>query len=64
MNMDNLLSNAFKYFYHDREILVTIDEASKVVKCSVLDGGPGLSAQDQAGLFQKGVTLGSVPTGN
>ena len=62
--MDNLLSNAVKYSYHDREILVTIDEASKMVECSVLDGGPGLSAQDQAGLFQKGVTLSSVPTGN
>lgn len=62
--MDNLLSNAVKYSYHDREILVSIDEASKVVKCSILDGGPGLSAQDQAGLFQKGVTLSSVPTGN
>jgi len=62
--MDNLLSNAVKYSYHEREILVTVDEASNVVKCSVLDGGPGLSAEDQAGLFQKGVTLSSVPTGD
>ena len=62
--MDNLLSNAVKYSFHEREILVTIDESSKAVKCSVLDGGPGLSAEDQAGLFQKGVTLSSLPTGN
>jgi len=62
--MDNLLSNAVKYSYHDREILVTISPESNAIKCSVLDGGPGLSAEDQAGLFQKGVTLSSVPTGN
>ena len=62
--MDNLLSNAVKYSYHNREILVTIDNASNMIKCSVLDGGPGLSAEDQAGLFQKGVTLSSVPTGD
>ena len=33
------------------------------VVCSVRDEGPGLSQEDQAKLFQRGVQLSSVPTG-
>ena len=62
--MDNLLSNAVKYSDHGRKILVSIYRDADAIKCSVLDGGPGLSAEDQARLFQKGITLSSVPTGN
>ena len=31
--------------------------------CSVRDEGPGLSQEDQAKLFQRGIKLSSVPTG-
>ena len=31
--------------------------------CSVRDEGPGLTQEDQAKLFQRGVRLSSVPTG-
>jgi len=62
--MDNLLSNAVKYSYHGREIRVSICPDPDTIKCSVQDSGPGLSAEDQTRLFQKGVTLSSVPTGN
>jgi signal transduction histidine kinase len=62
--MDNLLSNAVKYSDHGRKILVSISRDADAIKCSILDGGPGLSAEDQTRLFQKGITLSSVPTGN
>jgi signal transduction histidine kinase len=61
--MDNLLSNAVKYSLHEKRILVQMwGEAASVV-CSVCDEGPGLSQEDQAKLFQRGVRLSSVPTG-
>ena len=62
--LDNLLSNAVKYSDHGQEIRISICRDTDTVKCKVQDNGPGLSMQDQARLFQKGVTLGSVPTGN
>jgi signal transduction histidine kinase len=62
--LDNLFSNAVKYSNHGGEIRVRIDRDPGTIKCSVQDSGPGLSAQDQARLFQKGVTLSSVPTDN
>lgn len=62
--MDNLLSNAVKYSYHGKEIHVSVSREPETVRCSVQDSGPGLSTDDQVKLFQKGVTLSSVPTGN
>jgi signal transduction histidine kinase len=62
--MDNLLSNAVKYSYHGKEIRVSICRDTDTIKCKVQDSGPGLSTEDQTRLFQKGVTLSSVPTGN
>lgn len=62
--MDNLLSNAVKYSYHGKEIQVSISRDPDTIKCSVQDSGPGLSTDDLTRLFQKGVTLSSVPTGN
>jgi signal transduction histidine kinase len=61
--LDNLLSNAVKYSFHGRKITVKLrDEATSVV-CSVYDEGPGLSKEDQAKLFQRGVQLSSIATG-
>jgi signal transduction histidine kinase len=62
--LDNLLSNAVKYSAHGKQIRVSICRDTDTIKCSVQDSGPGLSTDDQARLFQKGVTLSSVPTGN
>ena len=62
--LDNLLSNAVKYSPQERSIFVTVSAgtASDVV-CSVRDEGPGISPDDQARLFQRGVRLSAVPTG-
>ncbi len=62
--MDNLLSNAVKYSYPGKEIRVSVNREDETVKCTVLDSGPGISPEDQGRLFQEGVTLSSVPTGN
>ena len=62
--LDNLLSNAVKYSDHGKDIRVSICRDPDTIKCSVQDSGPGLSTDDQSRLFQKGVTLSSVPTGN
>ena len=62
--MDNILSNAVKYSDHGKAIHVSVRPEPGTITCNVQDSGPGLSADDQTKLFQKGVTLSSVPTGN
>jgi signal transduction histidine kinase len=62
--MDNLLSNAVKYSYPGQEIRVSVHQEQETIKCTVQDSGPGLSSEDQSRLFQEGVTLSSVPTGD
>ncbi len=61
--LDNLLSNAVKYSSPGRTIRVTVRAEPAYVVCSVQDEGPGLSLEDQSKLFQRGVRLGSLPTG-
>jgi signal transduction histidine kinase len=60
---DNLLSNAVKFSKPGTVIQVQLMSEPGWVVCSVRDEGPGISAEDQTRLFQKGVTLGAVPTG-
>lgn len=60
---DNLLSNAIKYSVPGGVILVQVMSGPGGVVCSVRDHGPGLDPADQARLFQRGVTLSTVPTG-
>ena len=61
--LDNLLSNAIKYSFSGKKIWVQVRGEKKSVTCSVRDEGPGLSQQDQAKLYQRGVQLSSVATG-
>jgi signal transduction histidine kinase len=61
--LDNLLSNAVKYSFPGRQIWVQMRGELKRVVCSIRDEGPGLSHEDQAKLFQRGIQLSSVPTG-
>jgi signal transduction histidine kinase len=60
---ENLLSNAVKFSKPGTTIHVQLIEESGSVVCTVRDEGPGISREDQTRLFQKGVTLGAVPTG-
>jgi signal transduction histidine kinase len=61
--LDNLLSNAIKYSPLGKEIRVQLRGEKGWAVCGVRDEGPGLSPDDQAKLFQKGVRLTPRPTG-
>jgi signal transduction histidine kinase len=61
--LDNLFSNAVKYSPRDKQVYVTVRAEPGGLVCGVRDEGPGLSAEDRSKLFQKGVRLGSIPTG-
>jgi signal transduction histidine kinase len=61
--LDNLLSNAVKFSPPQRRIWVRVTAEPTHLVCTVQDEGPGLSAEEQTRLFQRGVRLGPVPTG-
>ena len=61
--LDNLLSNAVKYSQPGKQIQVQVRGEKDWVACEVRDEGPGLSQEDQAKLFQRGVRLTPTPTG-
>jgi signal transduction histidine kinase len=62
--MDNLLSNAIKYSPPHTQITVSVHADEDSYVCSVSDQGPGISGEDQQRLFQRGVRLSAVPTGD
>src|SRR5262249_8516003 len=61
--LDNLLTNAVKYSPPGKQVWIRVTVEPSAVVCSVQDEGPGLSPEDQARLFQRGVRLSAVPTG-
>jgi signal transduction histidine kinase len=61
--LDNLLSNAVKYTPPGKRVWVRVLPETEHVVVSVQDEGPGMSAEDRAKLFQRGVRLTAVPTG-
>lgn len=61
--MDNLLSNAIKYSPPGKRVWVGLSKEEGAYVCLVRDEGPGISAEEQAQLFQRGVRLSATPTG-
>jgi signal transduction histidine kinase len=61
--LDNLISNAVKYSPPGTEVRIQVTAEPDTVVCSVKDQGPGLSAEDQAKLYQRGAKLTPQPTG-
>jgi signal transduction histidine kinase len=61
--MDNLLSNAIKFSQPGTTIVVSVRLEPDAYVVLVRDEGPGLSAEDMAQLFQRGVRLSAQPTG-
>ncbi len=61
--LDNLLSNAVKYSPPGKRIRVIVTEGPDHVVCHVHDEGPGLSEEDQAQLYRRGLRLSPRPTG-
>jgi signal transduction histidine kinase len=60
--LDNLVTNAIKFSPPGKQVRVRVTAEPEVVVCCVQDEGPGLSADDQARLFQRGARLSAVPT--
>jgi signal transduction histidine kinase len=60
--LDNLFSNAVKYSAPGKRIWVEVAAQQNWVVLRVRDEGPGLSQEDQAQLFQRGMQLNSKPT--
>jgi signal transduction histidine kinase len=61
--LDNLFSNAVKFSPPGTEIRVQVTARDEEVVFTIRDEGPGLSREDQAKLFQRGVPLTPRPTG-
>lgn len=62
--LQNMVSNAIKYAPPGSEIVLeTRPAGDNTMRLSVLDRGPGISAQDREKLFKRYVRLGSQPTG-
>ncbi len=61
--LDNLMSNALKFSQQGKQTWVSVRAEQDHILCTVRDEGPGLSAEEQARLFQKGVRLSNAPTG-
>lgn len=61
--LDNLFSNAIKYSPPGKRVWVEVVTRQDGVVCCVRDEGPGLSQEDQAKLFQRGLPLTPKPTG-
>lgn len=60
--LDNLLSNAVKYSPLGGTVRVSIESQSEWCEWAVRDQGQGISAEDQARLFQKFTRLTARPT--
>jgi two-component system, sensor histidine kinase and response regulator len=65
--MDNLISNAVKYSFVGKQVLVQIHAemgTAQRVRCAIHNEGEGISEQDQTKLFTKFARLHSRPTAN
>jgi two-component system, sensor histidine kinase and response regulator len=60
--LENLLSNAVKFSPPGGRVEVRLRRDGEAMVVTVVDEGPGLSPEDQAKLFQRGVRLTPRPT--
>ncbi len=62
--LDNLIGNAIKFSPSKTHVVISTSADDEWIVCDVTDEGPGLSAEDQARLFQPYQSLSNKPTGN
>ncbi|WP_158278646.1 ATP-binding protein [Rhodohalobacter mucosus] len=62
--MDNLISNAIKYSPMGSDVSIHRKTFEDRIRISVIDQGPGISAEEREKLFGKFSKLSSKPTGN
>ncbi|MBS1558458.1 MAG: HAMP domain-containing histidine kinase [Bacteroidetes bacterium] len=61
--IENLLSNALKFSPENKTVTVLVSSLPTKIELTVQDEGPGISAEDQAKLFQRFQRLSARPTG-
>jgi len=61
--LDNLISNAIKFSPFRTSVRITATVADSILRISVKDNGPGLTAEDMSKLFGKFTRLSAQPTG-
>lgn len=61
--LDNLIGNAIKFCPAGAQVRIRSVLHGDEVMVEVIDNGPGLTEEDYAKLFQRGVTLSNQPTG-
>jgi PAS domain S-box-containing protein len=61
--IDNIISNAVKYTYHDKNIYVNLRNSNGEISLETIDEGPGISKEDIPKLFKKFSRLSNQPTG-
>ncbi|MBC7368749.1 MAG: HAMP domain-containing histidine kinase [Undibacterium sp.] len=63
--MDNFVTNALKFSPHGAEVSIAVSasRADGRLRLAVKDAGPGIAAEEQAGLFKKFGRASTKPTG-
>lgn len=61
--MDNLVSNALKFSPTGKRVQLAVSRAAAGARVTVIDEGPGIPADEQAGLFRKFGRTSTRPTG-
>lgn len=61
---DNLISNAIKYSYHNKDIFINLQTNKTKYIISIEDQGQGIREEEMPKLFQKFSRLSSKPTGD
>ena len=60
--VENLLSNALKFSYPEKNIWITLSCSEMNCELKIIDQGPGIGKEDQTKLFQKYQRLAARPT--
>ncbi|HCN37921.1 MAG TPA: hypothetical protein DIS94_09450, partial [Bacteroidetes bacterium] len=60
--IDNLLSNAIKFSPAEKNVYVMATKKESIIRITVKDEGPGLTAEDMKNLFKKYSKLSAKPT--
>jgi two-component system sensor histidine kinase/response regulator len=61
--LDNLISNAVKFSFPDKEVNISVRLAGEQVECVIQDHGPGFTPEDKARMFRRYGRLSARPTG-
>lgn len=61
--LDNLISNAVKFSFPDKEINITVRCVEECIECTIQDQGPGFTPEDKQKMFRRYGRLSARPTG-